>query len=50
VQSWENGLFYPETVHLQRLIALYLERGVLAAGQEEAEAEALWATVRAKPG
>ena len=48
IHGWENGLFYPDAAHLQRLIALYRERDVLAAGREEAEAQELWELVRAK--
>src|SRR5437899_11329838 len=48
IQAWEGGLSYPGTEHLKALIALYLARGTLLAGREAAEAEAVWATVRAK--
>ena len=47
IHAWEGGLSYPGTDHLKELIALYLERGTLMAVREEAEAAALWATVRA---
>lgn len=48
VHAWEAGLSYPGTEHLMGLIALYLGRGALATGQEEQQAEALWAGVRAR--
>src|SRR5262249_43370649 len=46
VGAWEGGHSYPATERLKQLIALYLERGALAAGQEEEEAAALWGAVR----
>ncbi len=45
IQAWEAGLSYPGAERLKHLISFYLERGALAAGQEEEEAEALWAIV-----
>ena len=48
VHAWEAGLSYPGAEHLMGLIALYLGRGALATGREEQQAEALWASVRAK--
>jgi transcriptional regulator with XRE-family HTH domain len=46
IGAWEGGQSYPSAERLKQLIALYLERGVLAAGQEEEEATALWGAVR----
>jgi transcriptional regulator with XRE-family HTH domain len=46
IGAWECGQTYPGAERLKQLIALYLERGVLAAGQEEEEAAALWGAVR----
>ena len=46
IGTWEGGLSYPGAERLKQLIALYLERGVLAAGREEEEAAALWGAVR----
>jgi transcriptional regulator with XRE-family HTH domain len=46
IGAWEGGLSYPGAERLKRLIALYLERGALAAGREEEEAAALWGAVR----
>src|SRR4051794_7943413 len=42
VQAWEAGLSYPSATSLQRLIALYVERGAFPAGQEAEAAAALW--------
>jgi transcriptional regulator with XRE-family HTH domain len=46
IEAWEGGHSYPGVERLKLLIALYLERGVLAAGQEEEEATSLWGAVR----
>jgi transcriptional regulator with XRE-family HTH domain len=46
IGAWEGGHSYPGAERLKQLIALYLERGALAAGREEEEAVALWAAVR----
>jgi transcriptional regulator with XRE-family HTH domain len=46
IEAWEGGHSYPGTERLKQLIALYLERGALAAGREEEEASALWGAVR----
>ena len=48
IHAWEAGRSYPATERLQRLIAVYVERGAFRTGREEEEAAALWATVRAK--
>jgi WD40 repeat protein/transcriptional regulator with XRE-family HTH domain len=45
IQNWETSIGYPKEQSLQRLVALYLARGVFAPGQEQAEAEALWQLV-----
>ncbi len=47
VRAWEAGLSYPGAERLGPLLALYLERGVFAAGHEEEEAAALWEGGRA---
>src|SRR5579864_4375833 len=44
----EGGLTYPGAERLRQLIAVYLERGTLLAGQEEEEAAALWEAVRGR--
>jgi transcriptional regulator with XRE-family HTH domain len=46
IEAWEGGHSYPGAERLKQLIALFLERGMLAAGREEEEAAALWGTVR----
>src|SRR4051794_17072075 len=46
VQAWEAGLSYPAATRLQRLIALYVERGVFESGRESEEALALWAVAQ----
>src|SRR5947209_18518291 len=46
IQTWEGGLSYPSADRLKALIALYLQRGVFAPGQERAEAVALWDAAR----
>jgi transcriptional regulator with XRE-family HTH domain len=46
IGTWEGGHCYPSAERLKQLIALYRERGVLAAGREEEEAAALWGAVR----
>jgi transcriptional regulator with XRE-family HTH domain len=46
IGTWEGGHCYPGAERLKQLIALYLERGVLAAGREEEEAAALWGAAR----
>lgn len=43
IQKWEAGQSQPSAAHLRHMIALYLERGVLSAGREREEAQALWA-------
>src|SRR5579864_7763018 len=48
IGRWEAGESYPGTHHLKQLIALYLERGALAAGREEEDAAALWEAARAR--
>src|SRR5215210_1231269 len=48
VQTWEAGLNYPSADRLKALIALYLERGVFAAGREYEAALAFWNAVRAE--
>ena len=48
VQTWEGGDSYPGDEHLKGLIALYLARGIFAAGREEADAVALWEAAREK--
>jgi WD40 repeat protein/transcriptional regulator with XRE-family HTH domain len=48
VQAWETGASYPNPTNLQALIATYLQRGTLPAGQEEAEARALWEQARSR--
>jgi hypothetical protein len=42
IGAWESGRAYPDAEHLQRLVALYLERGAFTDGQEAEEATALW--------
>ena len=46
IAAWETGGSYPSAQALQALIALYLQRGVFTAGQERAEAVALWEAAR----
>src|SRR5689334_16391764 len=46
IHAWEAGLSYPGAEHLKALITLYLDRGVLPAGWDEAAG--LWATARAR--
>ncbi|HEX5689076.1 MAG TPA: helix-turn-helix domain-containing protein, partial [Roseiflexaceae bacterium] len=43
-QNWEAGESYPKAETLQRLIAVLLEHGAFANGQEREEATALWRT------
>lgn len=45
IQGWEGGLSYPSASRLRPLIAALLEAGGFAAGQELAEARALWTAV-----
>jgi len=45
IGAWEAGLSYPAAERLQSLVALYLERGAFAAGEEAAT---LWEGVRAQ--
>jgi transcriptional regulator with XRE-family HTH domain len=42
VQAWEAGVSYPGAASLQRLIALFVEHGAFAVGDELEEALALW--------
>ena len=50
VQVWEAGVGHPSAASLQRLLALYLNRGAFLAGREVAEAAAFWdAAVREAP-
>jgi WD40 repeat protein/transcriptional regulator with XRE-family HTH domain len=42
IRHWEGGTAYPSTANLKDLIALYLHKGVFAAGQERDEARAFW--------
>src|ERR1700712_5322605 len=42
VQNWETGVSYPKAEILQRLIAVLLRYQAFTAGQEHAEARALW--------
>jgi WD40 repeat protein/DNA-binding XRE family transcriptional regulator len=46
IGAWEAGLSYPGSERLKHMITVYLERGAFAAGREEEEAAALWASVR----
>lgn len=45
IQNWEAGDTYPQGNHLERLIAVVLERGGFTPGREREEAEALWEQV-----
>src|SRR5262245_12161801 len=45
IQNWEAGVTYPQENHLERLIAVYLERAGFTPGREREEAEALWEQV-----
>src|SRR5262245_31804873 len=45
IQNWEAGATYPKEEHLQRLIAVFLERSAFTPGREREEAEALWEQV-----
>jgi WD40 repeat protein/transcriptional regulator with XRE-family HTH domain len=47
IQDWEAGLRYPGAERLKELLAFYLGRGMLLAGQEEREAAELWEAARA---
>ena len=42
VQNWETGESYPKAETLQRLIAVFLARGLFIPGQETEEAAQLW--------
>ncbi len=46
IQHWEDGTSTPKPTNLQRLVNVYVERGVFTAGQEQQEAEALWAKAK----
>src|SRR3954463_4676411 len=46
IGAWEAGVSYPSADRLKTLIALYLQQGVFAPGQEREEALALWDTAR----
>ena len=46
VQEWEIGVTYPSAERLEALLRVLLEAGGLTAGQQEAEARALWAAVQ----
>ncbi len=46
VRAWEAGASYPDPTNLQGLLATYLQQGAFLAGQEEAEAKALWEQAR----
>ncbi len=46
IHAWESGLSYPAMERLKQIITLYLDHGAFAAGHEEDQASALWATVR----
>jgi transcriptional regulator with XRE-family HTH domain len=48
IRAREAGPSYPSAARLRDLVALYVERRAFGAGHEAGEAEALWATVRAK--
>src|SRR5262245_57062596 len=45
IQKWQGGATYPKEDHLQRLIAVFLERSAFTPGREREEAEALWVQV-----
>src|SRR5260370_2897291 len=45
VRNWEGGLSHPTEVNLRKLIETYLCSKALPAGQEEAQARALWKLV-----
>jgi predicted ATPase/transcriptional regulator with XRE-family HTH domain len=42
VQNWESGVSYPKAEALRRLLSALLEGGAFTAGEERAEARALW--------
>ena len=42
IQHWEAGTAFPDTAHLKRLIAYFLEHGAFNPGSEREEATALW--------
>jgi WD40 repeat protein/transcriptional regulator with XRE-family HTH domain len=46
LQEWENGATYPSAERLEALIRVLLEAHGLTAGQEAAEAQALWVAMR----
>ena len=45
LQKWEGGESYPKAETLQRLLAIFLVRGVFTSGQELEEATQLWRLV-----
>src|SRR5258708_38083689 len=48
VGAWEAGLTYPTAGHLQRLIALAVDRRALPAGRETEEVAAFWEAANQK--
>ncbi len=42
VQNWETGESYPKADTLQRMIAVFLQRGAFREGNERMEAQTLW--------
>ncbi len=46
VRAWEAGASYPDPTNMQSLLATYLQQGAFSAGQEGAEAMALWEQAR----
>src|SRR5260370_42610424 len=45
-RNWEGGSHYPSDIHMQKLIALCLDKNVFARGQEHEEARLLWDQLR----
>lgn len=50
IQNWETGESYPKAGALQRLIAALLQHHAFLAGNERAEAHALWSLVAQNGG
>lgn len=46
IQSWEAGAAYPQGETLQRLVEIFLNRGLFTLGREREEVIALWDLVR----
>src|SRR2546425_1520313 len=42
IQHWEHDVYFPTREHLERLLALCLQRHAFASGREYSEAQQLW--------